>query len=277
MADVQECIAKLVATSQITKAVADEALEMFRRSKAEYSRDLGPASADAAAALEAAKKLRDRAAANQIAIAADVKTFRVNEQRIKEDPRGRNAGLAGILTKDTLRGDNRLNKLRRDEPDHPVFSGGNADYKYQTVRDRMYTMLGPAMEKFRPGFLASKEIVRSTKNFIYERFGVNTGDAAAKAVSDGFGQVIDYGANRATQAGKIFEPREDFDEQGQRATSSGASEAFGMRSCIRNGGMMCAARTTTVPIVITRSPFAHSSALYRRRCKGHWPEKDNGA
>ncbi len=210
MADVVECINKLVATGQISRAIGDEAREFFKRSKAEYSRELGPASADAAAALEAAKKLRDKAAANQIAIAADVKTFHVNEQRIKEDPRGRNTALAGMLSKDTRRGDNLLNELRKTEPDHPIFTGPNADYKYQVARDKLYTMLGPAMEKFKPGFLKSAELVRSTKNFIYERFGVNTGDTAAKAVSDGFGQVIDYGAKRATAAGKIFEQREDW-------------------------------------------------------------------
>src|ERR1035437_7755824 len=104
MADVVECINKLVATEKISRAIGDEAREFFRRSKAEYSRDMGPASADAAAALEAAKKLRDKAAANQIAIAADVKTFHVNEPRITEDPRGRNAALAGMLSKDTRRG-----------------------------------------------------------------------------------------------------------------------------------------------------------------------------
>jgi len=43
MPDVGECIDKLIATGQITKAIGDEAREMFRRSKAEYSRDLGPA------------------------------------------------------------------------------------------------------------------------------------------------------------------------------------------------------------------------------------------
>jgi hypothetical protein len=43
MANVQECIAKLVATGTISKAVGEEAHEMFRHSKAEYSRELGPA------------------------------------------------------------------------------------------------------------------------------------------------------------------------------------------------------------------------------------------
>lgn len=210
MADVTECINKLVTVGKISRAVGNEALEMFKRSKAEYSKDLGPASADAAAALEAAKKLRDTAKAKQIAIAADVKTFRVNEMRIKEDPRGRNAALAGILTKDTRRGATALNDLRASNPDHPIFSGGNADYRYQVVRDKMYTMLGQEMEKFRPGFFKSAEIIRSTKNFIYERFGVAAGDGAAKTASEGFGKVITYGADRATAAGKIFEQREDW-------------------------------------------------------------------
>lgn len=210
MANVTECIEKLVLTKTVSRAVADEALEFFKRSKAEYSRDLGPASSDAAAALETAKKMRDKAAENQIAIAADVKTFRINEQRVKEDPRGRNAAVAGILSKDTLRGDNRLNALRRDNPDHPIFSGGNADYKYQVVKDKMFTMLGPEMEKFKPGFLQSAEQANSVKRFIYERFGVNTGDMAAKAVSQGFGKVIEYGADRARAAGKVFLESEDW-------------------------------------------------------------------
>lgn len=210
MADVSDCLQKLVAAGQVSRKIADEALEFFKRSKAEYSREMGPASADAAAALEAAKKMRDRAAENQLAIAADVKTFQINEQRVKEDPRGRNAAVAGMLSKDTLRGDTRLNALREAQPDHPIFSGPNADYKYQVARDRMYTMLGPEMEKFKPGFLQNKELANSVKRFIYERFGVDTGDKAAKAVSDAFGEVIKYGADRARAAGKVFNELEDW-------------------------------------------------------------------
>jgi hypothetical protein len=210
MADVKDCIDKLAVAGKISRKVADEALDFYKRSQAKYAQELGPASADAAAALETAKKMRDTAKQNQIAIAADVKTFQINERRVMEDPRGRNAAVAGMLTKDTIIGDNRLKALKKSEPDHPIFSGGNADYKYQVVRDSLYNMLGPAMEKFRPGFLASKELVQSTKNFVYERFGVRTGDAAAKAVSDGFGQAIKYGADRATAAGKVFDQNEDW-------------------------------------------------------------------
>jgi hypothetical protein len=37
MANVTECIDKLVAGGQITRKVADEALEFYKRSRAEYS------------------------------------------------------------------------------------------------------------------------------------------------------------------------------------------------------------------------------------------------
>lgn len=210
MASVVECIAKLEAAGTITKAIAGEAREFFQRSKAEWSRETGPASADAAAALETAKKLRDKAAENQIAIAADVKRWQTIEKRIVDDPRGRNAGLMGALTKDTLIGDNRLNALRREQPDHPIFSDSNADYRGAVIKDKLFAMLGPELEKFKAKLTGGAERLASARNFISERFGVDTGDAAAKAVSDGFNKVIEYGAARAKAAGKVFSELEDW-------------------------------------------------------------------
>jgi hypothetical protein len=61
---------------------------VFRRSKAEYSKAMGPASSDAAAALQAAKELRKTAARKQLSIAASVKTWRNIERRVIDDPRG---------------------------------------------------------------------------------------------------------------------------------------------------------------------------------------------
>jgi|ERR1700722_1232795 hypothetical protein len=87
MADIGECIEKLVTTGQITRAIGDKAAEMFRRSRAEYSKTMGPSSADAAAALEAAKKSRSRAMDKQIEAAAAIKTWHTIEQRVIEDPR----------------------------------------------------------------------------------------------------------------------------------------------------------------------------------------------
>jgi hypothetical protein len=66
------------------------------------------------------------------------------------------------------------------------------------------------MEKFKAGFFKDSERLTSATNFIKERFGIDTGDTLAKAVSDGFQKVIDEGSDRARAAGKIFSELEDW-------------------------------------------------------------------
>src|SRR5437660_500407 len=175
MADVTECIAKLVTAGTISRAIGDEAMEMFRRSKEEYSRTMGPASADAAAALEAAKKLRDTAAKKQIAIAAGVKTWRTIEQRVVDDPRGGMLAVTALSSKDTLLGDKRLNALRADNPEHPIFRAGSVDSNRQVIRTSLYNELGPEINKFK-GRAGSA----NASKLIDDIFGVDTGNQAAK-------------------------------------------------------------------------------------------------
>lgn len=194
MANVTECVEKLVATKVITRAVADEALETFKRAKAEYSYARGPASADAAAAQVAAKKMADKAAEKQIAIAASVKTWQELETRIAAG-KNVNESVMATLTK-TARGSD--------------VRGENIDYKGKAVKDWLFGMLGPEMEKFKTGFFTDAQKLTSAANFIRERFGVDTGDRLAKAVSDGFGKVIEQGQARAKAAGKIFAELEDW-------------------------------------------------------------------
>src|SRR6516164_9298490 len=161
MADVAECISKLVTTGAITRAIGDEALDMFQRSKAEYAKQMGPAGADAAAALEAAKKLRETAANKQLAIGAGVKTWRNIERRVIEDPRGGMLQVNAMDSKDTLLGDPRLNDLRRNDPHHPIFTGGNVDEIAKQTRRDLYNMLMPHIEKFKAGgpFASGEDLI----------------------------------------------------------------------------------------------------------------------
>src|SRR5262249_35302232 len=133
----------------ITQAVGDEALDMFLRSKAEYAKTMGPAGADAAAALEAAKKLRETAAKKQLAIAAGVKTSRGIERRVVDDPRGGMLSVTALFSKDTLLGDNRLAALRRSNPEHPIFTRGSVDSNANVINRNLYNMLGQEVNKFK--------------------------------------------------------------------------------------------------------------------------------
>jgi hypothetical protein len=60
MADVVECINKLTAAGKITAKVAEEALEFYKRSKAEYSREMGAAIATSSRTRRPAAKAKCR-------------------------------------------------------------------------------------------------------------------------------------------------------------------------------------------------------------------------
>lgn len=206
MANVQECIGKLVNVGAISRDIGAEALDMFRRSKAEYTKTMGPASADAAAALQAAKIMRERANEAQLRIAHGVKSWRDIERRVVEDPRGGMLSVTALSSKDTLLGDNRLKALQRSDPEHPIFRGGSVDSVRQVLRTGFYNMLGQEVEKFK-----GKASPADLKDLIYEIKGVDTGNKTAKAVADGWQGMVKEGEQRAKQVGIEFSPNEHWD------------------------------------------------------------------
>ena len=97
---VADCLARALAAGKIDQPTADSALQMHQRMQREFTAETGPASADAAAALAAAKALRASAAEKVRNATAQVTTFRAGEQRLAEHPMGRLAGLMGMITRD---------------------------------------------------------------------------------------------------------------------------------------------------------------------------------
>ena len=205
MADVAECIGKLVATRAISQAIGDEALDMYRRSQAEYTKQMGPAGADAAAALQAAKQLRETAANKQLAIAAAVKTYRNIERRVIDDPRGGMLQVNAMLSKDTLLGDNRLAELRRTNPEHPILRGGSVDSNAKVIRTGFYNMLQPYIEHFKGAGAAEAPDV------IHEIKGVDTGNKWAKGLAGAWKDIVKAGEDRAHVAGRVFDINEHWD------------------------------------------------------------------
>jgi hypothetical protein len=206
MANVAECIGKLVAARAITQAIGDEALAMFRRSQAEYTTHIGPAGADAAAALEAAKKLRETAANKQLAIAHGVAAWRATERRVIDDPRGGMLQINAMNSKDTLLGDPRLNELRRNDPHHPIFTAGNVDSIANQTRRDLFNMLGPEINKFKAGgpYADGRDLIREIK-------GVDTGNKAARAVAMAWKDMHEYAEQQARLVGRQFDTNEHWD------------------------------------------------------------------
>ena len=155
---VAECVAKLVATGQITRAAADEAMALYQRSLGEYSRSMGPASAEAAAGLAAGRAMASAARESKINIAKQTLAFANFERVALEHPDGVIAGTMDQLVSSLRgRGTRNVDSVRED------------------IWARLASMFGSAMEKYSPGVLGvSKAQIASAKNLVREVFGVST-------------------------------------------------------------------------------------------------------
>lgn len=205
---VADCLVKLVADGKISQATADQARDMHERMQKEYTRTGPPATADAAAALEAAKRLRDRSAEKINNIHNQITAYRQGEMRQAEHPAGRLAALAGMITRDLWRDSKTFLGL----PDtSPVKTGSNIDYLSRTISRDLSQQFGLAIAKYKPGFFgAGQEQVTGVSNMIREIFGVDTGDAEAKAAAKAWADATDKGVLWAKEAGKIFTTLDDW-------------------------------------------------------------------
>jgi phage terminase Nu1 subunit (DNA packaging protein) len=191
---VNECVTKLVQTGKITKALGDEALALYERSKGEFSRNMGPADADAAAALATARAMQSGAKKLKNDVAKQAIAFANFERTMLEHPDGPIAGVMDQLTQSLRsRGTRNVDAVRED------------------VWNTLSAKFGDAMEKYAPGLLgSSKAQLESAKNLIREVFGVQTGDNLAAAAAKSWADVRVYGEDRARAAGKNFEANENW-------------------------------------------------------------------
>jgi hypothetical protein len=191
---VLKCVTNLIQTGKITKALGDEALALYERSKGEFQKNMGPAEAEAAAALATARSMEAGAKRLKNDVAKQAIAFANFERTMIEHQDG---PIAGVL-------DQLSQSLR-----------GRGTRNVDAVRDDIWNQLsakfGESMEKYAPGLLgASKVQIESAKNIVRELFGVQTGDNLAAAAARSFTDVTNAGAERARSAGKNFEQNENW-------------------------------------------------------------------
>ena len=205
---VADCLARALAAGTINENTADSALQMHQRMQREFTAETGPASADAAAALAAAKALRASAAEKVRNATAQVTAFRAGEQRLAEHPMGRLAGLMGMITRDIWRDADAFRNLPAGSI---VKSGVSVEGKYNAVAAQLYRKFAYGMEKLKPGFFGMRDRqMTAIDNVVRELKGVNTGDEVAGAAAKGFKDAADYAMTRAQQGGRIFNALEDW-------------------------------------------------------------------
>lgn len=208
MAGIADCITRLVAAGKIDRQTAKQALDMDKRMKREFTETLPPAQAEAAAALKAAKALRDGASEKLNHIANQVEFFRQGEQRLDEHPMGRLAGLMDMLARSMWRDAQAFRDLPAESL---VKRGPNVEGKYKAVARQLFGNFSKAMQEYKPGFAgATEQQTVGLRNMIREIKGVDTGDAVAKSAATGWKAAINAGEQMAKAGGKIFNLLDDW-------------------------------------------------------------------
>lgn len=188
------CVARLLAEGKITQPSADEALSLYERSRGEFAARMGPADADAAAGLAAARAMQSGARRLKNDAGKQALAFANFERTALQHPDGVVAGTLDQLAQ-SLRGRGTR----------------NVDSAREVIWARMASMFGEAMNRYSPGLLgASQQQVASAKRIVRELFGASTGDNVAASAAKAWNEISDYGVDRIRSAGKNLEPNEDW-------------------------------------------------------------------
>ena len=195
MPSVSDCIAKLVTTGQISKQKGEEAEALYRRSLSEFTaRNLGPADAQAGAALATAKTLAAGARQQRNDVAKQALAWQAYEKAQLTYPAGARAYIVDTLTP-SLRGTGVT----------------NVQTKTENLWNYFVHRLGDELEKVSTAFWGrTSNQIQIAKNVVRELHGVTTGDAAAAALGKSFTSVADQAALRARSAGKRFPFNRDW-------------------------------------------------------------------
>jgi hypothetical protein len=198
MSLIANCLAKLARQGLITEKAAKDATAIHDGLQDRLIGTMPPASADAAAAMEAAKIMAEAARREKLRVLKDALAYRDAESRVVTHSHSKIAGLMGVLTRD-IRGEGRL----------------NVESLSVATEEWLLGKVNKMMENFRSTMGGLKRDFAGPRNAIKESFGEDTGDPAAKEGYAAFKAAADAGVVRAEKAGITFRSQMEKDQWGR--------------------------------------------------------------
>lgn len=195
---IANCLTKLVAAQRITQKQADDALALHEGIQGRLYPTMGPASAEAAGALEAARVMAQAAQERKLMAAKQAISYSTALNRMEKHPDGKTVGLQSLLVRDNMEGGE---------------ATGNAlhlDGHSENVTKRLLGMMNGAMEPYASRMAGLSQDTESIWNIVRELFGKDTGDQAAKSATAGWKQATEYAVARVKRAGKPLSVLEDW-------------------------------------------------------------------
>ena len=192
------CLTKLVAAGRISQKAADDALALHEGVQGRLYPEMGPATADAGAALEAARVMTQ--AAQERKLMAAQQAIRQNEvlNRMQKHPEGMSAGLHSVLVRDNWEAGGKMGNAL------------NIESHAEGITKNLLRKMDGAMEPYASRMAGLRQDTESIWNVVDELFGADTGDAAAKAAAKGFTDATQYAVERVKRAGKPLSVLEDW-------------------------------------------------------------------
>lgn len=241
---VKDCVAKLVKVGSITREIGEEALGLYERSRAEYGRTMGPAQADAAAALATARAMEAGARKLKNDVAKQALAYAAAEKRVLGHRRGRTAGAMSLLVRDIW-----------EE------GGENVATKAEVIAAQLFRKFEAGMEAFAPGLLGqSRAQLAGLRNMERELFGVSTGDNLAVRAAKGWREATAEAVQRAIAAGRNITPDEDWrlpQFWDSRRVRNVSREEFArdFKAEVERGNLVLWDRDTGKPATLARRDF----------------------
>jgi hypothetical protein len=192
------CLGRLVSANRISQKQADDALALHEGIQDRLYPTMGPASAEAASALEAARTMAQAAREKQLAAAHQAIRYRESLDRMELHPNGKTAGLQGILTRDNY------------EAGAKTGNALNIDSHSENVVKRLLGIIDGSMHPYASKMAGLSQDTESVWNIVRELFGKDTGDDAAKAAAKGWKDATDYAVDRVKRSGKRLAALEDW-------------------------------------------------------------------
>jgi len=195
---IANCLTKLVAAKQITQKQADDALALHEGIQGRLYPEMGPASAEAASALEAARVMAQAAQERKLMAAKQAIRQAEVMQRMERHPKGKTSGLMSALVRDNWEGGSQMGDAI------------NIESHAEGVTKRLLKLVDGAFEPYRSTMAGLRQDTETIWNVVDEIYGVDTGDINAKAAAKGFTDATKYAVDRVKKGGKPLSILEDW-------------------------------------------------------------------
>lgn len=194
---IKNCLDKLVAAKRITAKAAADALALHEGLQGRLYPEMGPATADAGAALEAARVMAQ--AAKERKLQAAKIAIREHEilSRMEQHKKGKTAGLFGALTRD----------IYEDGKQGEVI---NVESHSESITKQLLRLAGDMIEPYESKLAGLRQDTTSIWNMVDELFKRDTGDETAKAAARGWDEAAKYAVARVKREGRPLSVLDDW-------------------------------------------------------------------